>query len=744
MVDYPTNTGTEEDRWEQHPTGGRPYATYGRYGGEEGARKLGMAGEAYGRFGESRDAQNQALGYYENAIRGSAPSVARQQLLKGQKSAMAANLAAIGQTRGGNLGAIGSQAGAASAANMAETSQQAAMLRANEVSQARQGYAGQANMMSQQDMQQQLAYEQLLQQQYGQQMGAEMQWRLGNRALREQEKMGRFQRIAGGIAIGSSAIGSIGSAIGSFGSSVDAKTGLIGTGTYNTGEIPVNARYRMDEDPRRAGVLAALDDYNSGASRGYEGPRAVAWPDEAEGLALPEHAQPMMRGGAGRGIGIPSEAKMMAQSNGQHMMRGVSTTGQDSELVGTMHEGVGQGPEAQPQSPYDENGYIREDSDISGVGYKPTPAKRFDLANPSERPLVDQEGAVEGGGKGGGDLTSVTDVAGNFSEEMRNQVQPILDTGDSSALYRYLPETSYSMYYDKPEIDITSGKKAKREIRDAGYNEGYEQGYYRGKTSGQDEIIESERLRRAPQRPQQDSRYLEPQVNPLGYQPPTRSRTAGVREGSTVREAVDALEPVSFEYRSGYGPEGRRHGFLAEDLQRTQEGANIVHGEGADKKVETGGAASLALAWAADAEDRLKSIEGALGISQDVPSQSNQSIRSGYESKEYIQSGKESKERIRTLREALALQGRELVETRRDLMKQRDVIDPEQRRGSIRRFAPQTMPAERERVSPRLRRGLREMDRPVSPDTFVGPPPLDRYLEQPAPRTVPPVRRGRS
>lgn len=81
--------------------------------------------------------------------------------------------------------------------------------------------------------------------------------------------------------------------------------------------------------------------------------------------------------------------------------------------------------------------------------------------------------------------------------------------------------------------------------------------------------------------------------------------------GLSASETVGSLDPKSFEYQPGLGPYGMRVGVVAQDLERTPVGNQLVQtGPDGMKRVDNGGAAMLSLAAAADQEKRLRALEG--------------------------------------------------------------------------------------------------------------------------------------
>lgn len=82
--------------------------------------------------------------------------------------------------------------------------------------------------------------------------------------------------------------------------------------------------------------------------------------------------------------------------------------------------------------------------------------------------------------------------------------------------------------------------------------------------------------------------------------------------GPKARAAVLALRPVRYKYKDGVDSFGQGQevvGILAQDLEKTPLGKALVHETPNGKMVNIGGAASLALASAADHERRLAKME---------------------------------------------------------------------------------------------------------------------------------------
>lgn len=143
----------------------------------------GMANTGYGNMNQAMGNQRDAMGMYRNMANGSGPSLGQAQLAASTQQTVADQQAMAAQSRGGNMGSMARQAQGAGAAAMMGGAQQASMLRAQEQQAAMQGYAGMANQMAGQGMQQYLAGNQLMGQASGQQLAANTQWGLGQRAL---------------------------------------------------------------------------------------------------------------------------------------------------------------------------------------------------------------------------------------------------------------------------------------------------------------------------------------------------------------------------------------------------------------------------------------------------------------------------------------------------------------------------------------------------------------------------------
>lgn len=74
----------------------------------------------------------------------------------------------------------------------------------------------------------------------------------------------------------------------------------------------------------------------------------------------------------------------------------------------------------------------------------------------------------------------------------------------------------------------------------------------------------------------------------------------------SATQAVGAIEPVKYEYKPGYGKPGERIGLLAQDLEKTPAGSQLVTETPYGKAMDVGGVASLALAATAENQQREK------------------------------------------------------------------------------------------------------------------------------------------
>lgn len=156
-INKPTN-------FEYAGTAGGAQSEADRYAqmGRDSALNANTLGSAYGAqyqsgmglSGQSRDQQMQGLGYLQNQINGTAPSVAQAQMNQGLSNArnQQASIAASARGGGANLAAA-QQAGANAAAGMSgQAVQNSALLRAQETQSAMNAYGNQAGAMRGQDL----------------------------------------------------------------------------------------------------------------------------------------------------------------------------------------------------------------------------------------------------------------------------------------------------------------------------------------------------------------------------------------------------------------------------------------------------------------------------------------------------------------------------------------------------------------------------------------------------------------
>lgn len=160
-------------------------------GGDNALVKLGNTRlEASERGHDARGLQSEATNMYRDAALGRGTSVAEQQMQRGLAQNISAQQGLAAQSRGGNLASMERNAATAGASAMNQSNLDTGMLRAGEIDAARSGMAGMANTQASQALQEQLAYEQALQNAYGQQLGANVQWGLGQRAMDIQQREG--------------------------------------------------------------------------------------------------------------------------------------------------------------------------------------------------------------------------------------------------------------------------------------------------------------------------------------------------------------------------------------------------------------------------------------------------------------------------------------------------------------------------------------------------------------------------
>jgi hypothetical protein len=161
----------------------------------------------------ARGAQGQAMGLLGAAARGEGPSVAQTMLGQQNAQNVATQQAMAAQGGGGNLAAQQRQAAGVGAAGAMAGQQQLATLRAGEMAAAQNAFAGQANTMADQGLQQQMGALGLQGAAAGQQLAAGTQWGLGQRGMDLQQLQGN-RDFGLGIAQGIAGIGSSAAQIG--------------------------------------------------------------------------------------------------------------------------------------------------------------------------------------------------------------------------------------------------------------------------------------------------------------------------------------------------------------------------------------------------------------------------------------------------------------------------------------------------------------------------------------------------
>lgn len=253
-------------------SGNRPTSTWNKnridpfYGYGETGQK-GMAGLKQGEssgmenFGFGMGAQKDALSAYQAMAAGQGPSLAQDMMRRQTAQSIAAQQSM--QAQAGGAGAFRNAAWQG-AAQQAAGNQAIAELRAQEQQAAMQGAAGMASQLAGQGLQQQLGYAGMLNQANLGQMQSINDFALQQRALQEQERMGRFQRRMGWANFGVSTGGKVAEAIGSAVSASDErlKTGIV-PGQTAASELasaasPIEFDYQPGAGPpgRRVGVSA--------------------------------------------------------------------------------------------------------------------------------------------------------------------------------------------------------------------------------------------------------------------------------------------------------------------------------------------------------------------------------------------------------------------------------------------------------------------------------------------------------
>ncbi len=179
------------------PVDDRAFQWGGTYGGgnnamwqyQEKANQSANRGNAYdidqGMQMGARVDQMSAMNSYRDAMNGKGPSIAQMQLAKGaaDNNAAASGMAASSRGGGANMASAQRNAMMQQGSNNSNLGQQSAMLRAEEINQARAGFAGAASQMRGQDQSWQ---------------GVMSQNALANRQLNDQQRMG-YEQLGYGV-----------------------------------------------------------------------------------------------------------------------------------------------------------------------------------------------------------------------------------------------------------------------------------------------------------------------------------------------------------------------------------------------------------------------------------------------------------------------------------------------------------------------------------------------------------------
>lgn len=197
-----------------------PFYNYGELGqkGMAGLKQGEQAGMAALGFGT--DAQKQSLAAYNAMAAGQGPSLATDMMRRQTAQSIAAQQSM--QAQAGGAGAFRNAAWRG-AAQQAAGNQAISELRSQEQQAAMQGAAGMASQLAGQGLQQQLGYAGMLNQAQISEMNAAANFALQQRALQEQERMGRYQRRMGWANFGINTAGNVASDIASMVSMSDER-----------------------------------------------------------------------------------------------------------------------------------------------------------------------------------------------------------------------------------------------------------------------------------------------------------------------------------------------------------------------------------------------------------------------------------------------------------------------------------------------------------------------------------------
>lgn len=262
----------------------KPLFNNSAYQDFRGAAAQGGSATEAGRAG-MRD----AMGMYGDMAAGNGPSVAEQQMKRGQDQAVANQMAMRASGSGGNLGAAMQGASAAGAGMAMQGNADAAALRAGEQQAAMAGLAQTAGQYAQGGLSQQGMGLGLQGQAAGQQLAADTQWGLGQRAMDLEQLQGN-RGFGLGVAQGLTGAAGTGAGIGAMFSDMRAKEDVMSSGGAATEAAraanPINFQYREGMGPpgQRTGISAnALATTPAGA--------AVTTPDPQSGMLTVDPAQ---------------------------------------------------------------------------------------------------------------------------------------------------------------------------------------------------------------------------------------------------------------------------------------------------------------------------------------------------------------------------------------------------------------------------------------------------------------------
>jgi hypothetical protein len=231
-------TKAEKRDLEHGGSGGQheAYQTWGRDVDNPMNRRLeGIAGQYGGQYQGALQQQQGMFNQFGAMAAGQGPSLAQSQLQQGMNQAQQAAVQSSLAARGGN--AAGGQAAAMQAATAfgGQAAVQSAQLAQQEQIAAMQAQAGMANQMAGQGLQGQMGMEGLYQGNLGAQYQGDIDYRLGSRNARANERMGHNQRIRSNVGAGT--------------------MGLAGD---SSGGVLSDERTKMNIQPAGAGLPGAL------------------------------------------------------------------------------------------------------------------------------------------------------------------------------------------------------------------------------------------------------------------------------------------------------------------------------------------------------------------------------------------------------------------------------------------------------------------------------------------------------